>query len=114
MRIVAPRAEDLAFGMAWHFTDSGEHWLCTLSHGALSSRGLAHARGADVSATLEGATLDALLLQQLSAAQALASGHLKLAGQAPLLVRFFGLLDHFAGNFPVVDAAAVAQSHVFK
>jgi len=109
MRVVAPRAEGLAFGMAWHFTDSGEHWLCTLSNGALSSLRLAHAPEADVSAALERATLDALLLQQLTAAQALASGRLRLAGQAALLAQFFGLLDRFAGNFPVVDAAVAAQ-----
>ena len=109
MRIVAPRAEGLAFTMAWHFSDSGEHWLCTLSNGALSSIRLDAAPAADAGVQTDRATLDALLLQQLAAPAALASGRLKLSGNAGLLARFIGLLDHFSGAFPVVDAASVAQ-----
>lgn len=109
MRLVAPRAEGLAFSMAWHFTDSGEHWLCTLSNGALSSLRLPASTAADVSVRTDRATLNALLLQKLKAPEAIASARLALTGNASLLARFFGLLDQFSGSFPVVDAAAVAQ-----
>lgn len=109
MRVVAPRAEGLSFTLAWHFSDSGEHWLCALSHGALSSIQLDAAPAADALAQTDRATLDALLLQQLAAPDAIASGRLRLSGNAGLLARFFGLLDHFSGAFPVVDAASVAQ-----
>jgi alkyl sulfatase BDS1-like metallo-beta-lactamase superfamily hydrolase len=37
--------------------------------------------------------------------QAINEGSLRLSGNATLLGSFFGLLDRFAGNFPVVDAA---------
>ncbi|MCD6664334.1 MAG: MBL fold metallo-hydrolase [Comamonas sp.] len=109
MRVVAPRAEGLAFTLAWHFGDSGEHWLCALSNGALSSIRLDAAPAADALARTDRATLDALLLKQLAAPDAIASGRLQLSGNVGLLARFFGLLDHFSGAFPVVDAASVAQ-----
>ena len=109
VRIVAQRAEGMAFTLAWHFSDSGEHWLCALSNGALSSLRMPQAPAADAGVRTDRATLDALLQQQLKAPAALASGHLKLSGSAGLLAQFFGLLDRFDGAFPVVDAARAAQ-----
>lgn len=55
--------------------------------------------------TLARSTLDAMLMQQLAPAQAIAAGQLQLQGQATLLAQFFGLLDRFTLSFPVVDAA---------
>lgn len=109
MRVVAPRAEGLAFDIAWHFSDSGEHWLTSLSHGALSSIALDAPPAADASVRTDRATLDALLQQQLAPADALAGGRLQVGGQLPLLARFLGLLDRFSGAFPVVDAAHAEQ-----
>ncbi|OJU90302.1 MAG: hypothetical protein BGO13_08395 [Burkholderiales bacterium 66-5] len=109
VRIVAQRAEGMAFTMAWHFSDSDEHWLCALSNGALSSLRMPQAPAADAGVRTDRATLDALLQQQLKPLAALASGHLKLSGSTGLLAQFFGLLDRFDGAFPVVDAARAAQ-----
>jgi alkyl sulfatase BDS1-like metallo-beta-lactamase superfamily hydrolase len=109
MRVVAARAEGLAFDIAWHFSDSGEHWLTSLSHGALSSIALDAPPNADASVRTDRATLDALLSQQLAPADALAGGRLQVGGQLPLLARFLGLLDRFSGAFPVVDAAHAEQ-----
>ena len=105
VRVNAPQAGALAFSMAWHFTDRAEHWLLELSNGALSSLQLDAAPLADVSLTLDRPTLEALLQQRLKPAQAVQEGRLRLAGNAALLARFFGLLDRFVGGFPVVDAA---------
>ena len=105
MRVVASRAGDLRFDLAWHFTDSGEHWLCSLSNAALSSLRVQAPPAADVRVDTDRATLDALLLQTLAPAEALARGRLRLSGDASLLARLFALFDRFGGNFPVVDSA---------
>lgn len=106
IRIIASRAKDLAFGIAWHFLDSQEHWLCNLSNGALSSIRMEAETAADLSVQTDRLTLDAILLQRLTPADAITSGRLSLKGRAMLLAQFLGLLDRIAGNFPVVDAAA--------
>lgn len=109
MRVVAGRAKDLRFDIGWHFQESHEHWVCSLSNGALSSIRLETAPVADLTVTTSRATLDALLAHQLQPAQALANGRLMLDGQVQLLPLFFGLLDRFSGNFAVVDAAEMPQ-----
>ena len=105
VRLNAPRAEGLAFTMAWHFTDRGEHWRLDLVNGALHALALQAPPAADVSLTLARTTLDALLQGQLQPAQAVADGRLRMAGDATLAARFFGLLDRFTMSFPVVEAA---------
>jgi alkyl sulfatase BDS1-like metallo-beta-lactamase superfamily hydrolase len=105
MRVVASRAGGLRFDIAWHFTDSGEHWLCSLSNGALSSIRTEVAPPADLSIATDRKTLDAILVQKLAPMQAIAGGAFKPSGNAALLSQFFGLMDRFSGNFPVVDSA---------
>ncbi len=105
VRLNAPKAAGQQFKMAWHFTDSNEHWLLELSNGALSSLKVDAAPPADVSLALSRSTLEAMMQQQLAPMQAITEGKLKLGGNALLMATFFGLLDRFPGNFPVVDAA---------
>ncbi len=105
VRVNAPKAGNLAFRMAWHFPDKGEHWLLELSNGALSSMQFDTAQTADVGLTLSRPTLEAILQQRLPPMQAITEGSLQISGNATLLGSFFGLLDKFPGNFPVVDAA---------
>ena len=105
VRLNASRAGAQSFCMAWHFTDRQEHWLLELSNGALNSIQLPEPAQADVSLGADRPTLEALLQQRLAPMQAVAEGRLRLAGNATLLAVFFGLLDRFTGNFPVVDAA---------
>lgn len=113
MRVIPERAQDLGFHIEWHFTDSDERWLSSLFHGALSSIRLNSQADQDASihvgVTTTRSTLDALLTRQLQPTDALANGRLRLAGQAQLLGRFFGVLDHFSGNFAVVDSVAVSS-----
>ena len=105
IRLNAPKAGDLSFKMAWHFSDQDEHWLVDLANGALSSIQKEDKPVADVSLALTRKTLEAMLQQQLAPMQAVTEGKLKIEGNAMLLATFFGLLDRFTGNFPVVDAA---------
>ena len=104
IRLNAGKAGDLRFTMAWHFTDRQEHWRVDLANGALHALAVDAAPAADVSLTLARRTLDAMLLQGLQPAEALASGQLQVTGRAALLAQLFGLLDRFTMNFPVVDA----------
>ena len=105
VRVNAAKAAGQAFTMAWHFTDSGEHWLLELSNGALSSLRVDAAPAADLAIALDRPTLEAILQAKLAPAQAATDGRVRLAGRAALLGALFGTLDRFAGNFPVVDPA---------
>ncbi len=105
VRLNAPKAGAQAFSMAWHFTDSNEHWLLELSNAALSSLQMDRPWPADVALALSRPTFEALLQQRLAPLQAAAEGKLRVSGETRLLAAFFALLDHFAGSFPVVDAA---------
>ncbi len=106
VRLNAPKAGDQKFAIAWHFTDSAEHWLMELSNGALSCLQTDSQPAADVSLAMARRTLEGIIQQQLLPLQAVTEGKLKVDGNAALLATFFGLLDRFPGNFPVVDAAA--------
>ena len=59
----------------------------------------------DIALTLTRSTLHDILQQRASPVDAMAAGELRLSGDATRLGAFFGLLDRFTGNFPVVDAA---------
>lgn len=106
VRLNAPKAGDQKFAIAWHFTDSAEHWLMELSNGALSCLQTDTPPAADASLAMTRRTMEGIIQQQLLPLQAVSEGKLKVTGNAALLATFFDLLDRFPGNFPVVDAAA--------
>ena len=105
IRLNAPKAGAMRFTMGWHFTDRHEHWRVELVNGALHALPVAQAPAADVTLTMARTTLDAVLQQTLQVPQAVAAGQLQISGNAALMAQFFGLLDRFTMNFPVVDAA---------
>lgn len=105
VRLNAPRAAGVAFTMAWHFSDRGEHWRVDLCNGALHALAVDAPPAADVTLTLARTTLDDMLQSRLQPAQAVAHGRLLLGGDAALAARFFDLLDRFTMSFPVVEAA---------
>jgi alkyl sulfatase BDS1-like metallo-beta-lactamase superfamily hydrolase len=106
IRLNAGKAGELRFTMAWHFTERGEHWLVEIGNGAMHALQVDAAPAADVSLTLARRTLDALLTQQRQPAQVIASGELRVGGDARKLGVFFGLLDRFGIGFAVVEAVA--------
>lgn len=106
MCVNGERAAGLHFDLIWHFTDSGEHWITSLSNSALSSIPVEDGTHGDLRIETDRPTLDALLLQKLPFAEAQAAGRVALMGDPSVLPRFFGLLDRFTGSFPVVDSAA--------
>ncbi len=106
VRLNAPKAGEQKFAIAWHFTDSAEHWLMELSNGALSCIQTDNKPVADASLSMARRTLEGIIQQQVMPSQAVMDGTLKVEGNATILATFFDLLDRFPGNFPVVDAAA--------
>ncbi|MFN0185593.1 MAG: alkyl/aryl-sulfatase [Aquabacterium sp.] len=105
IRLNAGKAAGMAFNLAWHFPDRGEHWLVEIVNGALHALQVAAAPAAAASLTLDRSTLDAILMQTLAPPQAIAAGQLQISGDASRLAVFFGLLDRFQLSFPVVEAA---------
>ena len=109
IRVNGPKAGNKAFKLGWHLTDRNEHWLMELSNGALSSIRVDALPEVDASLSLDRPTLEALLLQKIAPIDAVTGGKLKIGGNPMLLQTFFGLMDKFAGNFPVVDAAQLPE-----
>ena len=99
----------LSFSMAWHFTDSNELWLIEINNGAMNSIRTQAAPNASITLKLTRSLLQDVLQQKITPADAAQSGQLQLAGDATLLRVFFGTLDKFVGNFPVVDAAVLPE-----
>ena len=105
VRFNAPRAAGLEATMAWTFEDRNEHWRLELSHGALHAWRVDAAAPADVTLRLSRDTLHRVLRGSIGAADAVATGQVRVTGDAGLFTRFVDLLDAFTLNFAVVEAA---------
>ena len=105
VRVNGPKAAALSFSMGWVFTDSGERWLATLSHGALSTIQTEGDPCGDAQIHTDRKTLESIMTQKLAPMQAISEGKLVIKGQAMLLAQFFSLLDKFSGSFAVMDIA---------
>lgn len=109
----ATRGEGVSFSMLWNFTDKGidgqELWLIEINNGAMNSIRVDAAPSANITLKLARSVLQDVLQQKTTPADAVHSGLLQLSGDAALLRVFFGTLDKFIGNFPVVDAAVLPE-----
>ncbi|HEX9490482.1 MAG TPA: alkyl sulfatase C-terminal domain-containing protein, partial [Stellaceae bacterium] len=86
----------------WTFTDLGETHVLNLENSALTHRLGPPSAQADASLTLTRATLDAIVLKQLSFPDAVKSGQVAIAGNAAKPAELLGLLDEFSPSFAVV------------
>ena len=112
----AVRGEGVSFVMAWQFTDAeigkNEIWLIEIRNGAMNSicvSGTNQALKADITLTLKRSVLQDILQQKTTPADAAQAGQLQITGDRALLTAFFKNLDHFKGNFPVIDAATLPE-----
>jgi len=102
VRLNGARAEGKRIVLNWTFTDLGETHVLNLENSALTHRmGPANAK-ADASLTLTRATLDAIVLKQLSFPDAVKSGQVVIAGDAAKPAELLGLLDEFNPSFAIV------------
>ena len=102
MRVDGDRAEGLQLRLNWHFSDTGERALLNLENSALTHRLGVVDDGADATVTLARSTLDEIVLQRLSFADALQAGRVNVAGSAQALPSLLATLDQFNRMFPVV------------
>ncbi len=102
VRIDGPAATARTLVTNWEFTDTGEQFVVSVEHGAIS-----HARGrldpdAAVTITLARTTLNRILAGTVVLPDALAAGEIELAGDLEALAWFFGLLEQSTPDFPIV------------
>jgi alkyl sulfatase BDS1-like metallo-beta-lactamase superfamily hydrolase len=103
VRLDAARAEGKKMVINWNFTDLGETYALTLQNTALTwSRG-APAPEADASLTLTRATLDVIVLKQISFPDAVKSGRITLEGDATKPGELLSLFDEFKPMFAIVS-----------
>ncbi|WP_329204706.1 MBL fold metallo-hydrolase [Streptomyces sp. NBC_00683] len=104
VRIDGPRASAHRLLLRWEFTDSDEIWTLLVGNGVLTPmRG--EAPGGErpqLTLRLERATLDLILAQHTSFADATGSGAVTTEGDVGVLATFFGLLESPKRHFPIV------------
>ncbi|WIM13405.1 alkyl sulfatase dimerization domain-containing protein [Enhydrobacter sp.] len=93
IRLDPAKAAGRTMVLNWHFTDRAEQLALTLRHGTLTHRLGSSARNATASITTTRATLDAIILGRLTPADALASGALRVEGEAGQAAALLAMLD---------------------
>jgi alkyl sulfatase BDS1-like metallo-beta-lactamase superfamily hydrolase len=102
VRLNAARAEGRHIVLNWSFSDLGETHVLNLENSALTHRMAPASATADASLTMTRATLDAIVLKQLSFPDAVKSGQVAIAGDAAKPAELLGLLDTFDPTFAIV------------
>jgi alkyl sulfatase BDS1-like metallo-beta-lactamase superfamily hydrolase len=103
VRLNGPKAEGKHIVLNWNFTDTGETFALTLENCALTYIAGAQAAAADASFTLSRGTLDEVIAKQTSFPEAVASGKIKLTGNATRLAELMALMDEFPRMFEIVE-----------
>jgi alkyl sulfatase BDS1-like metallo-beta-lactamase superfamily hydrolase len=93
IRLDPAKAADQAMVVNWRFTDRAEKLALTLRHATLSHRLGDWSERAAASITTTRTTLDAVILGRLKVAEALASGAIRIEGDASRLAALFAMLD---------------------
>lgn len=105
VRLNAPKAEGLHIVLNWHFTEAGkagQRYVLNLENSALSWQAGRDAADAQATLTLNRATLDRILAQQLAPKEALQTGLIKVDGDPQALGRLLSLQDSFPADFEIV------------
>jgi alkyl sulfatase BDS1-like metallo-beta-lactamase superfamily hydrolase len=103
VRLNGPKAEGKHIVLNWNFTDTGESFVLTLENCALTYVEGAQAASADASFALARATLDEVIAKQTSFPEAVASGKVKVTGNATRLAELMALMDEFPRMFEIVE-----------
>jgi len=103
IRLNADKAEGKRFVINWSFTDSKQQLALTLENSALTYVSGKQALSADTTVSLARSTLDAVLLQQTTLADAAKAGLATIEGDAAKLDDLLSMLDTFKVMFEVVE-----------
>jgi alkyl sulfatase BDS1-like metallo-beta-lactamase superfamily hydrolase len=108
VRLNGPNAEGKHIVLNWSFIDTSETFVLMLENCALTYIAGAQAAAADASFTLSRGTLDEVIARQTSFPEAIASGKIKLTGNATRLAELMALMDEFPRMFEIVEPKRVA------
>jgi alkyl sulfatase BDS1-like metallo-beta-lactamase superfamily hydrolase len=103
VRLNGPKAEGKHIVLNWSFTDTNEDFVLTLENCALTYLAAAQAAAADAGFTLPRSTLDEVIAKQTSFPEAIASGKIKVTGNAMRLAELMALMDEFPRMFEIVE-----------
>lgn len=102
VRLDGDKAAGKMFTLNWSFTDIRQRYAMTLRNSALTYLSdTQHAKPA-ASIALAKATLDRISLHEVTMAQALHDGSVRIEGDATAVVSLFGMLDTFDPTFSIV------------
>jgi len=107
VRLNGPKAKGKRMALNWVFTDVDEIVALNLENAALTHRHGARAPDADATLTLTRKTLNAIMLQQTTFPEAVASGQVVIDGTPARLLELLGLFDSFSPAFAIVEPRAV-------
>jgi linear primary-alkylsulfatase len=103
VRLNAEKAEGRHLVINWVFPEPDKPYVLNLENCALTYLVDRRSARADATVTLDRATLDRLLLRELSLADAMQSGGIRIDGDPASLVDLLGFLDDFSLMFEVVE-----------
>jgi alkyl sulfatase BDS1-like metallo-beta-lactamase superfamily hydrolase len=103
VRLNAEKAEGKTILVNWTFPDTGERYALTLQNCALTYLAGRHAAEADCTVTLDRATLNRVVLRELTLPDALGQGLVRLEGNGMKVAELFALLDDFTMAFEIVE-----------
>jgi alkyl sulfatase BDS1-like metallo-beta-lactamase superfamily hydrolase len=103
VRLNGEKAEGKTIVVNWAFPDTGQRYALTLQNCALTYLADRHAEAADATVTLDRTTLNRIILRELALPEAMASGAVRIEGNAMQVAELFGLLDDFSMAFEVIE-----------
>jgi alkyl sulfatase BDS1-like metallo-beta-lactamase superfamily hydrolase len=105
VRLNGEKAEGRRIVINWVLSDLGRRYVLNLENCALTYLADRQGDPADAAVTLERAVLNRLVLREVTFADAVQRGLVRIEGQATKVAELFGLLDDFTPTFEVVEPA---------
>jgi len=103
VRLNGPKAEGKRIVLNWQFTDTDEKFILNLENCALTYVDGAQADQADAGFVLARGTLDEVIAKLTTFPEAVASGRIKVRGDAMRLGELMSLMDEFPRMFEIVE-----------
>ena len=103
VRLNGPKAEGKRIVLNWSFTDTGETFILNLENCALTYTAGAQAADPDAGFTLPRGVLDEVIAKLTTFPEAVASGKIKVSGNAMRLAELMALMDEFPRMFEIVE-----------
>lgn len=103
VRLNGPKAEGLTRVVNLELSDTGERITLNLENCTLTYESEEHAVRADASLVLDRPTLEALILESISVAQAVQADKIKVNGRASAFQEILSLMDSYDYMFEIVE-----------